>query len=67
MSKCDVPSCAKEASERIAELALYLCDWHAYEHHNNLGWLGKTDEDDVKSTIPKPKMNDTDDVLHNNE
>ncbi len=64
MSKCDVPSCSKEASERIAELALSLCDWHAYEHHNDLGWLGKDSADDVKNTIPKIKDKD---VLHNDE
>ena len=64
MAKCDVPSCPKEASETIVELALELCDWHAYEHHNEIGWLGKADEDDIKNTIPK--MKDTD-VLHNDE
>ena len=55
MVKCNVLSCSKEASETIVELALVLCDWHAYEHHHEVGWLGKTDEDDVKHTIPKMK------------
>ena len=64
MSKCDVLSCPKEASEVITELALRLCDWHAYEHHHELGWIGKTEEDDVKNTIPKMKDKD---VLHNDE
>jgi hypothetical protein len=59
MSKlCDVPSCQKEVSEVITELALQLCDWHAYEHHNHLGWIGKTEEDDIKNTIPKIKDKD---------
>ena len=58
MSKCDVSVCLKEASEVITELALHLCDWHAYEHHNTLGWLGKDEEDHVKNTIPKIKDNE---------
>ena len=61
MSKCDVPSCPKEASEVVAKLALHLCDWHAYEHHHELGWLGKADEDDVKNTIPKRKEGNNED------
>jgi hypothetical protein len=55
---CDVPSCQKEASEVITELALQLCDWHAYEHHNDLGWIGKMEEDNVKNTIPNIKDKD---------
>lgn len=66
MDICDVPSCFKEISERVPQLALSLCDWHAYEYHNELGWLGKTDEDDVKNTIPKMK-DEGNNVLHNNE
>jgi len=58
---CDVRSCQKEASEVITDLALQLCDWHAYEYHNNLGWMGKTEEDDVKNTISR--MKDTDKEL----
>ena len=59
MSKfCDVPSCQKEGSEVITELALQLCDWHAYEHHNKLGWIGKTEKDNIKNTIPKIKDKD---------
>jgi len=50
-----VGACHGEASEVIAELALHLCDWHAYEHNHNVGWVGKTEEDDVKNTTPKMK------------
>jgi len=64
MAKCDVLSCPKEASEVITELALRLCDWHAYEHHNDLGWIGKTEEDNVKNTMPKMKDKN---VLRNDE
>ena len=64
MPKCDVPSCQGEAREVVTERALHLCEWHAYEHNNEVGWLGKTDEDDVKNTIPKMKDKD---VLRNDE
>ena len=65
MAKCDVTQCLGEASTVITELALSVCDWHAYEHEHELGWLGKTEEDNIDNTIPK--MKDTDDVLYNNE
>ena len=66
MSKnvCDVPVCLKEASEVITELALHLCDWHAYEHSHEIGWIGKTEEENVKNTPPKMKDKN---VLHNDE
>ena len=55
MAKSDVLSCQHEAREVVTERALHLCEWHAYEHNHDVGWIGKTDEDDVKYTIPKMK------------
>ena len=65
MAKFDIPTCSNEAVDTIKELAISVCDWHSYAHHNEIGWLGKLDEDDVKNTIPKIK--DEGDVLRNNE
>ena len=65
MAICDVPGCQKEATASIEELSLSVCDWHEYEHSNELKWIGKQDEDAIENTIPK--MKDNDDVLNNNE
>jgi len=60
LSKCDVSSCHKEASDVITELAVQLCDWHAYEYNHNIGWVGKTEEDNIKNIIPKIKDTEVD-------
>jgi len=60
MTKCDVLSCQQEAREVITERALHLCEWHAYEHNHDLGWIGKAEEENVKNTIPTMKAEGND-------
>ena len=55
MAKCEVKDCNNEAISTIEELSIAVCEWHQFAHANNVGWLGKTDEDAIENTIPKPK------------
>ena len=55
MAKCDVPSCQNEVITTIEDLSLSVCDWHAYEHEHELGWIGKIDDDNINNIIPKIK------------
>ena len=55
MATCDVPDCDVESAGSVdnSGTLLSLCEWHLYEYNNDLGWIGKDDEDAVKHTFPK--------------
>jgi len=52
---CDVLNCDVESAGSVdnSGTLLSLCEWHLYEYNNDLGWIGKDDEDAVKHTFPK--------------
>jgi len=55
VANCDVPNCEVESAGSVdnSGTLLALCEWHLYEYNNDLGWIGKDDEDAVKYTFPK--------------
>lgn len=52
---CNVPNCEKDSTETVkteSGTELLLCEWHTYEFRQNLGWLGKSEEEDISTIFP---------------
>ena len=52
---CNVPNCETDSTGPVkteSGTELLLCEWHTYELKQNLGWLGKSEEEDINTMFP---------------
>ena len=59
MDTCDAENCTAMVIDIVKTpegLSLKLCEWHKYEFEQEIEWLGKEEQEAVKYTIPKIKI-----------